>query len=158
METFSILLALCAPVNSPHKGQWCGALMFSLICAWTNDWANNQERHWWFDMPSSPCSLWCHCNDSLLSTLIPVCGADKYTSLSAPVFQIVELIRIEGHFGKIVVKLIEEHLYDLYILQQINGYLKVFITAYVVKCFALWHHLIKISYSQHRVRFRALFQ
>ena len=29
------------PVNSPHKGQWRGALMFSLICAWTNSWANN---------------------------------------------------------------------------------------------------------------------
>ena len=26
------------PVASPHKGQWRGALMFSLICAWTNDW------------------------------------------------------------------------------------------------------------------------
>ena len=24
------------PVNSPHKGQWRGALMFSLICAWIN--------------------------------------------------------------------------------------------------------------------------
>ena len=23
-----------SPVNSPHKGQWRGALMFSLICAW----------------------------------------------------------------------------------------------------------------------------
>ena len=22
-----------SPVNSPHRGQWCGALMFSLICA-----------------------------------------------------------------------------------------------------------------------------
>ena len=31
------------PVNSPHKGQWRGALMFSLICTWTNDWANNWE-------------------------------------------------------------------------------------------------------------------
>ena len=29
-------------VNSPHKGQWRGALMFSLICPWTNDWVNNQ--------------------------------------------------------------------------------------------------------------------
>ena len=27
-------------VNSPHKGQWRGALMFPLICAWTNGWAN----------------------------------------------------------------------------------------------------------------------
>ena len=28
---------------SQHKGQWCGALMFSLICAWINGWANNGE-------------------------------------------------------------------------------------------------------------------
>ena len=32
-----------SPVNSPHKGQWCGALMFSLICAWINGWVNNRE-------------------------------------------------------------------------------------------------------------------
>ena len=31
------------PVNSPHKGQWRGALMFSLIYAWINDWINNRE-------------------------------------------------------------------------------------------------------------------
>ena len=31
------------PVNSPHKGQWRGALMFPLICAWINDWVNNRE-------------------------------------------------------------------------------------------------------------------
>ena len=29
-------------VNSPHKGQWLGALMFSLIWAWTNRWVNNR--------------------------------------------------------------------------------------------------------------------
>ena len=32
-----------SPVNSPHKGQWPGALMFSLICVWINDWVNNGE-------------------------------------------------------------------------------------------------------------------
>ena len=32
-----------SPVNSPHKGQWRGALMFSLICAWIFDWATNRE-------------------------------------------------------------------------------------------------------------------
>ena len=31
------------PMNSPHKGQWRGALIFSLICAWINDWVNNRE-------------------------------------------------------------------------------------------------------------------
>ena len=47
METFSALLALCAgnfsPVNSPRKGQWRRVLIFSLICAWTNDWVNERE-------------------------------------------------------------------------------------------------------------------
>ena len=48
METFSALLAFCAgnspvPLNSPHKGQWRGALMFSLICARINNWVNNRE-------------------------------------------------------------------------------------------------------------------
>ena len=38
METFSV-----SPVNSPHKGQWRGTLMFSLICVWINDWVNNRE-------------------------------------------------------------------------------------------------------------------
>ena len=32
-----------SPMNSPHKGQWLGALMFSLICAWINIWVNNRE-------------------------------------------------------------------------------------------------------------------
>ena len=32
-----------SPVNSRQKGQWCGALMFSLICAWMNDWVNTRE-------------------------------------------------------------------------------------------------------------------
>ena len=48
METFSAKLALCAgnspvPVNSPHKSQWRGALMFSLIYVLINGWVNNRE-------------------------------------------------------------------------------------------------------------------
>ena len=39
-----------SPVNSPHKGQWRRALMFSWIGAGTNGWAN----HW--------DALWGHCN------------------------------------------------------------------------------------------------
>ena len=51
----SLLLALCARnslvtgefpserPNSPHKGQRHGALMFSLIYAWTNSWANHRD-------------------------------------------------------------------------------------------------------------------
>ena len=40
-----------SPVNSHHKGQWRGALMFSLICAWINGWASNHEAG----------DLRCHC-------------------------------------------------------------------------------------------------
>ena len=56
METFSALLAICAgnspvpgefpsrgSVNSPHKRQWRGALIFSLICVWINGWVDNRE-------------------------------------------------------------------------------------------------------------------
>ena len=48
MKTFSALLPFCAenspvPVNSPHKGQWRGALIFSLIWTWINSWVNNPE-------------------------------------------------------------------------------------------------------------------
>ena len=48
METFSALLPFVwgihrSPVNFPHKGQWRGALMFSLICSWINGWINNHE-------------------------------------------------------------------------------------------------------------------
>ena len=48
METFSALLPFVreihrSPLNSPHKGQWRGALMFSLICIWINGWVNNRE-------------------------------------------------------------------------------------------------------------------
>ena len=32
-----------SPVNSPHKGQWRGALMFSMICISINGWVNNRE-------------------------------------------------------------------------------------------------------------------
>ena len=30
-------------LNSPHKGQWRGGLMFSLICAWIHGWVNNRD-------------------------------------------------------------------------------------------------------------------
>ena len=64
METFSALLALCegihqSPVDSPHKGQWRWALMFSLICL--NERLRKQSRRRWFGT-SSP-SLCRHCNE-----------------------------------------------------------------------------------------------
>ena len=49
-----------SPVNSPHKGQWRGALMFSLIWA-LNKRLSKQSWGWWFETPSR--SLWRHCSD-----------------------------------------------------------------------------------------------
>ena len=49
-----------SPVNSPHKGQWRGALMFSLICALSKQ-LSKHSWGWWFETPSRP--SWCHCND-----------------------------------------------------------------------------------------------
>ena len=48
METFPcywpfVLRIHQSRVKSPHKGQWWGALMFSLICVWINGWENNRE-------------------------------------------------------------------------------------------------------------------
>ena len=65
METFSALLALCVgnssvTVNSPHRGQWREALMFSLTCALNNERLNKQSWGWWFE--STLHSLWRHCH------------------------------------------------------------------------------------------------
>ena len=40
-----------SPVKSPLKGQWRGALMLQLICAWTKGWVNSRE----------PGDLRCYC-------------------------------------------------------------------------------------------------
>ena len=32
-----------SPAISPHKSQWRGTVMFSLICAGTNGWVNNRD-------------------------------------------------------------------------------------------------------------------
>ena len=56
-------------VNSPHKGQWRGALMFSLICAWINSWVNNHEAgdlrryraHYDVTVMKTPCTIDLQC-------------------------------------------------------------------------------------------------
>ena len=36
-----------SPMNSSHKGQWRGALMLPLICAWISRWVNNRDAGDW---------------------------------------------------------------------------------------------------------------
>ena len=53
------------PVNSSHKGQWRGALMFFFICAWINGWVNNREAgdlrryHGHYDVTVMRSVSWC---------------------------------------------------------------------------------------------------
>ena len=51
-----------SPVNSPHKGQWRWALMFSSICARINGWVNNHEAGviWEAIAPIMTSSWWNH--------------------------------------------------------------------------------------------------
>ena len=55
------------PANSPHKGQWHGILIFSLICT-PNKLLSKQSWGWWFEMPSRP--LWRHRNERLCLHII----------------------------------------------------------------------------------------
>ena len=55
------------PVNSLHKGQWRGTLMFSLISA-VNKRLSKRSWGWWFETPSRP--LRRHCNDNFYSTFM----------------------------------------------------------------------------------------
>ena len=46
-----------SPVNSPHKGQWCGALMLSLIFTWINDnvqWFTDTDREAMYNGSRTP--------------------------------------------------------------------------------------------------------
>ena len=64
-----------SPVDSPHKGQWCRASMFSLICAWTNGWLETPSRslcrHCNVQSARWVESHWCH-NKSILNNLFVI--------------------------------------------------------------------------------------
>ena len=58
-----------SPVNSPHKGQWRGALMYFYLRLKKR--LSKQSWGWWFETPS--CSLWRHCNVSPYHFDLPPC-------------------------------------------------------------------------------------
>ena len=63
------------PGNSLHRGQWRGSLMFSLTCAWTNGWVNNQYagdliRHR------------AHYDVTVMNATCPIVPTDNYSGLS----------------------------------------------------------------------------
>ena len=75
-----------SPVNSLHKGQWRGALMFSLICA-LDERLSKQSLGWWFETPW--CPLWRHCNgydfiNDALITVYAIAWSHRTSSLTEP--------------------------------------------------------------------------
>ena len=42
LKRFYVLFNLFELLMNMHKGQWRGALKFSLICTWINGWVNNR--------------------------------------------------------------------------------------------------------------------
>ena len=63
-----------SPVNSPHKGQWRRALMFSLIWVWINR-LSKQSWGWWFETLS--CPSWRRCN--IHNTRVPITEYARHT-------------------------------------------------------------------------------
>ena len=95
METFSALLALCAgnspvTVNSPHKGQWHGALMFSLICAWIDGCVNSHKagdlrrHHTHFDTIVMYSIIFTMSQTCIMSTHVEVCLCRGWSNLHEP--------------------------------------------------------------------------
>ena len=95
METFSALLALCAgnspvTVNYPHKGQWHGALMFSLICAWIDGCVNNHKagdlrrHHTHFDTIVMYSIIFTMSQTCIMSTHVEVCLYRGWSNLHEP--------------------------------------------------------------------------
>ena len=74
------------PVNSLHKGQWRGALIFFFICT-LNKRFNKQSWSWWFEMPSH--SLWCHCNTGRTSGTLMIIFGGIYVRTKAWIVTII---------------------------------------------------------------------
>ena len=111
METFSALLTFVRgihrwPVNSPHKGQWRGALMFSLICTWANEGVNDQDagdlrRHrahygatvmWWsFWEGTSATSTSSRKNVIVPTKVVTIANPVMSTRMDFPVVQTITL-------------------------------------------------------------------
>ena len=74
-------------VSFPHKGQWCGTLIFFNLCL--NKRLSKQPNHRWLETPSR--SVWRHCNVLLHCTV-----SCHFISIELPLF--VHMIRSSYSF------------------------------------------------------------
>ena len=140
---------LRSAVNSTHKGQWRGALIFSLICAGINGWVNNSEagdlrRHrahndvtlmsFWTILPPQPhrcrnINTICICFMKLLFRNIQNCNISRAYMPGKPNLLIITYLCIISTFSLI------------YQLEKYEKYISCFIVCfdypmYVKQCFA----------------------
>ena len=87
-----------SPVNFPHKGQWRGAFMYSLISL--NGRLGKQSGGWWFETPSR--LLWRHSNDDFFSSNLNCHG--KIISVMGPgppfIPGLIEIPQISGKLSR----------------------------------------------------------
>ena len=108
MEPFSALLAICegnSPVSGefPHKGQWRGALVFSLICARINDWVNNGDTgdlrrfHTHYDVTVMSQKV-SYGSEFLYRWLVEDCGICKRVGEATVVRKAIDIFPTRRHF------------------------------------------------------------
>ena len=102
METFSPLLVLCAensPVNvkSPHKGQWRGAMLFSLIFA-LDKRPSKQSWGWLFETPSR--TKWRHSLFHMLVTSLEPLHELNQRKFSRVIHEVLKFCILVTWFAK----------------------------------------------------------
>ena len=139
-----------SPVNSPHKGQWHRALMFSLICAWINGWVNNRaardlRRHrFHYDVTVMFCGalpennvIVCKSNSEQLKFDFTRPGSQKYNTINN-IHMVYLYIQQECH--SVLVKLHPITFLTIVILgsARILGWMPLLFSLVYQLCLALW--------------------
>ena len=135
-----------SPVNSPHKGQWRGALIFSFICAWINGWVNTREAgdlrryHAYYDVIimanwTWPILVWCQPSHEMSWHGKALCITLKFTVIS---------------------RLALKHQLRFTLLQQLtreNVYVSSHKMIKVIKLFVCTYVMPNIGFIAHRCKF-----
>ena len=82
-------------VNPPHKGQWRGALVFSLICAWINGSVKNRETG---DLRRHRAPIWRHRSDIRFRFLYIASSCLLFSFDNEVIFLIDQLSFLNYHF------------------------------------------------------------
>ena len=90
-----------SPVNSPHKGQWRGALVISMICARTSDWVNNRNADIWDGIVPIMTSRWWSDPHDRLKFIDPTQNGRHFTDDILDIFSNWKLLNIDRKYTKI---------------------------------------------------------